>query len=233
MPSLSDATFGLDTSVVYGEDIDLTSTENAALRTRLSSSQTPCVLNKAVEPFDLVAVNAPWTRLCGYEACEAIGKSPVELLQGDKTDTSKAHAFTSKLMNGKPATMTVLNYSKRGRAFVHRIHSEAVTDAASGETYFLTQSCEEQDPAVSRAVREKAGLPRVSAMDVVQAHTYAVLMALLLIALVLETLNMLATASVAVYGTPVVVAPPPSEGSWYDGFWMSDTYFHDGMPLVG
>ena len=140
--------------VIYGFDQDLTDDQSPTRAAMLG--QVPCVVNASVPPYEVLAMNAAWSKLCGYGE-ESLGDSPSKLLQGAGTDRKKAAQFTSQLMDAGAAATTLLNYRNDGTAFVHRIHSmrDSTTDA------FITRSCEvdPQDP-VATPIRAKAGLRR-------------------------------------------------------------------------
>ena len=60
-------------STTNGFDMDLT--RHSSIRQALSSSSTACVLNVAREPFEIVAVNSEWSKLCCYSPAEALYKN--------------------------------------------------------------------------------------------------------------------------------------------------------------
>jgi hypothetical protein len=60
-------------STTIGFDTDLT--RHSSIRQALSSSSTACVLNVAREPFEIVAVNSAWSKLCCYSPEEALYKN--------------------------------------------------------------------------------------------------------------------------------------------------------------
>eukprot|EP00966_Prymnesium_polylepis_P283463 6549320-Prymnesium_polylepis.1 len=92
-------------------------------------------------PWGVTAASSAWSQLCGYSQAEAIGRSPKALLQGPLTDTvsgvTELHAvgcpvasaaataaparFTSRLLERGYAATTLVNYTKSGTPFVHRI----------------------------------------------------------------------------------------------------------------
>mmetsp|Transcript_17939 Transcript_17939/g.48432 ORF Transcript_17939/g.48432 Transcript_17939/m.48432 type:complete len:279 (+) Transcript_17939:3-839(+) len=72
-------------------------------------------------PWGVTAASSAWSQLCGYSQAEAIGRSPKALLQGPLTDTDKAARFTSRLLERGYAATTLVNYTKSGTPFVHRI----------------------------------------------------------------------------------------------------------------
>lgn len=200
---------------------------SASLRRRCALSSSACVVNRGVAPFDIIAVNSNWSWLCGYSAQEALGKTPA-LLHGPGTDKIKARSFTSTLESGAGmANMTLINYSKGGTPFVHRIHSEKVKDE-NGETFFVTESAEEDDPSVMKAVFRKAGISIADRMRSDAAGMFrAFLVALLLIIAFFAIANATASSSIESREKPAV----------YDGFIINDPYFFSvfdhGLPLVG
>lgn len=64
----------------------------------------------------IVYVNPAFTRLTGYDAHEAIGRSP-RMLQGPGTDQSTIHAIGSALRAGHEAHEKILNFAKNGARY--------------------------------------------------------------------------------------------------------------------
>jgi PAS domain S-box-containing protein len=126
--------------VLWGADVDLTAATGivdamdeaagAAIVTQTSGGQE-----------QIVATNRAWRQLCGFGAEEALGRSP-KILQGPQTDKAVACRFRDDLLTQGHAEATLLNYTKRGRPFVHELHSRSVVDGATGATFHLTQSSE-------------------------------------------------------------------------------------------
>jgi len=109
-----------------------------------------------VPPFDIIAVNSTWTALCGFQPEEALHKTPKQLLQGEHTDASKARAFASALVENKHAKVMLINWTKGCRPFVHKLESWLIEDPHSKEKFYVTESSEEHNVRIVRALRRRA-----------------------------------------------------------------------------
>ena len=218
MPTLLDVTLGNDPTE-EGKPF-----APQSLRARCASSKHACVINRGVKPYEVAAVNPHWSWLCGYSQSEAVGKTPTTLLHGGGTDQAKAQAFAKTLESANTASVTLVNYTRLGTPFVHRIHATKVVE--SGEVWFVTESEEEEDESVAQAILRSAGVSLVRAEAPRFALAWAAALALLL--LVFHVMNTLAAASVAYQSNP---------NKSYDGYFMQDPYFFSvfdhGLPLVG
>ena len=144
-------------STTYGIDVDLTSSSN--IRAALLGSNKACVINRAHSPFEVVAVNGRWSSLCGYSPDEALGSTPKHLLAGEHTDPIKAHNFAHRCTESPDgARVTLINYTKHGRPFIHKIKLKLFTDPDLHESFYITESCEEHDAGVVRALCSRAKL---------------------------------------------------------------------------
>ena len=98
-----------------------------SLRARCARSEFACVITRGDAPFSIAACNPRWSWLCGWSQSEALGKSPSQLLHGPGTDISKASAFAAQLQHGaKTASVTLVNYSRIGMPFVHKVRWNVV-----------------------------------------------------------------------------------------------------------
>jgi len=106
----------------------------------------------------IIAVNDQWTRLCGYSNEDAAGHTFKSLLHGPATDRTAA-ATHAEALGGKPqASVELVNYAKDGRAFTHVLNSRRVTDPATGNHYYITDSYEkaqQQTPKKRKAPIDK------------------------------------------------------------------------------
>ena len=95
---------------------------------------------------------------------EALGKTP-SILQGELTSKRKARIYAQQVLanrtlsedNGfaaRQATSTVklVNYAKDGRPFVHHLSTRRVMDEDTGVEYFVTESHEDTNGAIRRAM---------------------------------------------------------------------------------
>ena len=55
--------------------------------------------------------------------------------------------------------MTIINYTRGGREFVHQIRARKIMD--DGREYYLTESCEVRGTAITDAICARARLPSV------------------------------------------------------------------------
>jgi methyl-accepting chemotaxis protein len=62
-------------------------------------------------------VNPGFTRLTGYSAAEAIGRTPGSLLQGSHTDAATVARIRQHLSEGRPFYEEILNYAKSGEPY--------------------------------------------------------------------------------------------------------------------
>jgi diguanylate cyclase (GGDEF)-like protein/PAS domain S-box-containing protein len=83
-------------------------------------SAADAVIVIEVDPADagsrIVYVNPAFTRLTGYSAGEAVGKSP-RMLQGAETSAEAARAISAAIHSGGAIRRRLLNYRKDGRIF--------------------------------------------------------------------------------------------------------------------
>ena len=95
------------TVVTWSEDVDLT---NSHLPERLQKCPGPVIVTQASEPFEIVACNSAWSKLCGFQPEDALGKDP-SILQGPQTNHKKAKHFAAELLREGHAASTLVNYT--------------------------------------------------------------------------------------------------------------------------
>ena len=130
----------------------------------MADAQQPCILTEVKAPGNIIAVNAEWSKLCGYSPEDALGK-PTTILQGRLTSTHKARQFAHSCMNttlygtdtgfaSRRACVTtkLVNYTKHGRPFIHCLKAKRVMDEDTGVEYYMTESHEETDEKICRAM---------------------------------------------------------------------------------
>jgi len=115
------------------------------------ASSPKAIIVTELDSNKIVACNQKWNRLCGYPPEEALGKKP-SILQGEGTSKSKASDFAAQIYATGTATVKLVNYTKLGRAFVHCLRTRRVTDVDTGTAYYVTESHEETDMAIQRAM---------------------------------------------------------------------------------
>jgi len=134
------------------------------------------VVCKAEPPFSIVAVNTEWSSLCGYSAAEALGCT-TKLLQGSLTNYEKASKLAADLQANGQARTTLINYTKSGCAFVHKLACDLVV-TKDGSSYYLTESEEVKDASVVAAIFENQR-ERLSRVRVLTWHWFFLYAALL------------------------------------------------------
>ena len=122
--------------------------------------------------------------------------------------------------------VTLLNYTKFGRPFVHRIRAEKIME--DGQTFFVTESCEEDDIGIAMAVRHKSGLPRYSVRSAIFDLTIALLVATGLVLVLLHVSNTLAAFALRARDSSF----DRYAADAYDGAYLFSV-FDNGLPLVG
>jgi diguanylate cyclase (GGDEF)-like protein/PAS domain S-box-containing protein len=83
----------------------------------------------------IVYVNPAFTRLTGYSAAEAIGKSP-RMLQGAETDRTTLDAVRTALSSGREVREKVLNFGKGGERYWLDLRIVPLRDSAGKITHF-------------------------------------------------------------------------------------------------
>jgi len=126
--------------------LDVMPKAGSELRQMMRSAK-PAIL---VDPDSkIVAANGAWRSLCGYPGDKAINETP-KVLHGPATDKTKATDFASSLLQHGSARMTIVNYTRLGAPFCHRIHCER-RQGAQG-SYYFTCSNEVTNTAIRRAM---------------------------------------------------------------------------------
>ncbi|MFZ9888117.1 MAG: PAS domain S-box protein, partial [Myxococcota bacterium] len=74
-------------------------------------------------------VNEGFRRLTGYEASDALGHRPAELLQGPDTSVEVRRQMGAAISAGRPFDVVVLNYKKTGEQYWVHIEAEPTRDA--------------------------------------------------------------------------------------------------------
>lgn len=84
----------------------------------------------------IVYVNEAFTRLTGYSAAEAIGRSPRFLQKPDLTDPSTVHEVRRSLDIGEPFDGPILNFAKDGTPYWLDMHIFPLRDTNGQITHF-------------------------------------------------------------------------------------------------
>lgn len=77
----------------------------------------------------IIWVNASFTRMCGYNSDELIGKKPGHILSGPLTDRSPRSVLNRAISQGVKVTTRIVNYNKAGQPYWADIHLEPIHDS--------------------------------------------------------------------------------------------------------
>jgi len=77
----------------------------------------------------IIWVNASFTRMCGYNSDELIGKKPGHILSGPLTDKSPRSILNRAISQGAKVTTRIVNYNKSGKPYWADIHLEPIHDS--------------------------------------------------------------------------------------------------------
>lgn len=211
---------------VWNDDIDLAA-QGASWRSSLCASMAKerkaVIVTEVDDGYKIVACNAAWNDLCGFSPEDALGKSP-KILQGARTDSAKAKAYTCSVLDStlhgdnagfaawqSACTTKLVNYTRKGRAFVHCLRTTRVRDEDTGQEYFYTESHEETDETIAQAMLRRVGIVKTGELSTVQvrdAFIFLAGLAAFLAPALYPTLRIMsAAASQAVEPPPVETAP--------------------------
>lgn len=84
----------------------------------------------------IIFVNEAFTRVTGYTAAEAQGRSP-RILQGPKTQRAELDRIRLALLKGEPVRAELINYTKSGREFWLEIDIVPVAGQDGAPAYFV------------------------------------------------------------------------------------------------
>jgi len=77
----------------------------------------------------IIWVNAAFTRMCGYNSDELIGKKPGHILSGTLTDKSPRSVLNRAISQGMKVHTRIVNYNKAGQPYWAEIHLEPIHDS--------------------------------------------------------------------------------------------------------
>lgn len=75
----------------------------------------------------VLEVSDPWLEYCGFERKEVVG-SDLSMLQGPLTDQREVQRLMSAVWDGKPVTVTLINYKKNRTPFFNKLTVTPVFD---------------------------------------------------------------------------------------------------------
>lgn len=85
----------------------------------------------------IVFVNPAFTRVTGFSAAEAVGRSP-RIIQGPGTDRSLMRRMVSSLKKGEPFYCETVNYNKDGKPYSVEWRTSPMRDATGTITHFVS-----------------------------------------------------------------------------------------------
>ena len=85
---------------------------------------------------EIIFVNPAFTKMTGYSAQEAIGKTP-RILQGPQTDRSVLDRLRKDLSQRQVFYGEAINYRKDGTPFYNEWHIEPILDSLGNNTHYL------------------------------------------------------------------------------------------------
>jgi len=77
----------------------------------------------------IVWVNPAFTRMCGYNSDELLGRRPGHILRGPLTEQPSREILNQAIRNRKPVQTRLVNYAKGGKPYWVEIHLEPITDS--------------------------------------------------------------------------------------------------------
>ena len=137
--------------------------ENRRLAAAVDAAGVGIVITHADQPYNRISfVNPAFTRLTGYGAVEAIGRS-CDMLQGPETDSEASRRMHAAMATGEPVELEILHYRKNGETFWNLISINPVLDQAGRPRYFVSilndvteQKRSEQDLLVIKEAAESS-----------------------------------------------------------------------------
>ncbi|BAU54883.1 Autoinducer 2 sensor kinase/phosphatase LuxQ [Mucilaginibacter gotjawali] len=97
-------------------------------------------------------VNTSFTQLTGYSLEEAMGRKPGHLLQGPDTDPKTVAYLRKQIIEGKPFSADVYNYSKFGKPYWLRIKGQPIHNSNGDLTGFFAL---EEDITKEREIQQR------------------------------------------------------------------------------
>ena len=95
------------------------------------------VITDATAPGSpILWVNEAFTRITGYRPEEVVGRNP-SVLRGPGTDPEGSARLTAAIREGRPATVTVLNYKRDGSSFWNQVSLSPVPAADGTVTHWV------------------------------------------------------------------------------------------------
>lgn len=86
----------------------------------------------------IIWVNAAFTRMCGYNSDELIGRKPGHILSGPLTDKSPRSVLNRAISQRIRVTTRILNYHKSGKPYWVDIHLEPILTSKGELSGFIS-----------------------------------------------------------------------------------------------
>lgn len=102
---------------------------------RAVTSSEPLIFTQADPPYLITHVNAAWETLCGYQAHEAVGQT-CRILQGMDTSQDALAVLHRALEQRQEVSVRLLNYTKKGVAFLNDLTVVPLSEDGSNVTHF-------------------------------------------------------------------------------------------------
>ena len=107
---------------------------------------------------NVVWVNNAFTKMCGYELDEVIGKNPMQFLQGPETDVEVVNYVKEQLLKKEPFVFEILNYTKAGEKFYVSVQLQPIFDENGDvKQFFALQT----DITRQKELEEKVELEKI------------------------------------------------------------------------
>jgi len=86
----------------------------------------------------IVWVNAAFTRMCGYNSDELLGRRPGHILSGPLSEKRPREVLNRAIQSQTPVLTRMVNYAKSGKAYWVEIHLEPIHNTDGRLTGFIS-----------------------------------------------------------------------------------------------
>jgi PAS domain S-box-containing protein len=86
----------------------------------------------------IVWVNAAFTRMCGYNSDELLGRRPGHILSGPLSEKRPREVLNRAIQSQTPVLTRMVNYAKSGKAYWVEIHLEPIHNTNGHLTGFIS-----------------------------------------------------------------------------------------------
>jgi PAS domain S-box-containing protein len=86
----------------------------------------------------IVWVNAAFTRMCGYNSDELLGRRPGHILSGPLSEKRPREVLNRAIQSQTPVLTRMVNYAKSGKAYWVEIHLEPIHNTNGRLTGFIS-----------------------------------------------------------------------------------------------